>query len=150
MQSESMNREKQIHQYQKRKDFFNMSQKKVDQYKKDKANRKKLIAKQKRHEFLTKLALGIVTLAFIGFIAVSAYFKWFDKKEDTTTTETATYSLSEEEISSIWEAYTEESETTVADETTHSSETDSTAADSEDTTADEETTASEEETTSAE
>ena len=90
-----------------------------------------------------------MTLAFIGFIAVSAYFKWFDKKEDTTTTETATY-LSEEEISSIWEAYTEESETTVADETTHSSETDSTAADSEDTTADEETTASEEETTSAE
>lgn len=112
-----------------------MSQQKVDKYKKDKANRKKLIAKQKRQEFLSKLALGIVTIAFIGFIVVSAYFKWFDKEE--TTAEAATYSLSEEEISSIWEAYTEESEST-EEETTKEQE-NTTAA--EETTPEETTTA---------
>lgn len=98
-----------------------MSQQKVDKYKKDKANRKKLIAKQKRQEFFARLAAGVVTIAFIGFIVVSAYFKWFDKKGETTA-EAATYSLSEEEISSVWEAYTEESEST-EEETTQSAET---------------------------
>ena len=86
-----------------------MSQEKVDKYKKEKANRKKIIARQKRHEFFARLAVGVVTIAFFGFIIVSAYFKWFDKKDETTA-EAATYSLSEEEISSVWEAYTEEPE----------------------------------------
>lgn len=107
-----------------------MSQQKVDKYKKEKANRKKLIARQKRHEFFARLAVGVVTIAFFGFIIVSAYFKWFDKK-DGTTAEAATYSLSEEEISSVWEAYTEESEaseeeTTQAAESTSSEDSSST------------------------
>ncbi len=103
-----------------------MSQEKVDKYKKEKANRKKIIARQKRHEFFARLAVGVVTIAFFGFIIVSAYFKWFDKKDETTA-EAATYSLSEEEISSVWEAYTEEpesseEETTSAEEESASTE----------------------------
>lgn len=115
-----------------------MSQEKVDKYKRDKANRKKIIAKQKRQEFFAKFIAGIVTVAFIGFIVVSAYFKWFDKKGETTA-EAATYSLSEEEISKVWEAYTEEPESTEG-ETTQSSE---------ETSAPEETTAAEASTTGA-
>lgn len=99
-----------------------MSQQKVDKYKKEKANRKKIIARQKRQEFFARFAVGVVTIAFFGFIIVSAYFKWFDKKDETTA-EAATYSLSEEEISSVWEAYTEESESTSEEETTQVAET---------------------------
>lgn len=81
-----------------------MSQEKVDKYKKDKANRKKLIAKQKRQEFLEKTVVTLIGLALVAFIVISAYFKWFHK-EKATVAEAATYSLSEEEISSVWEAY---------------------------------------------
>ena len=42
-----------------------MSQKKVDEYKKEKANRKKIIAKQKRNAFLMKLAGFIITALFL-------------------------------------------------------------------------------------
>lgn len=111
-----------------------MSQEKVDKYKKDKANRKKLIAKQKRQEFLEKSVVTLIGLALVAFIVISAYFKWFHK-EKATVAEAATYSLSEEEISSVWEAYenpTEEETTSsedISEEETIADETDNTAND---------------------
>lgn len=95
-----------------------MSQEKVDQYKKDKANRKKIIARQKRQAFFEKTIAVIIGVAFVAFVGVSAYFKWFDKNDDTVA-EAATYSLSEEEISSVWAAYEKpsEEETTSAQDT---------------------------------
>ena len=93
-----------------------MSQEKVDKYKKDKANRKKIIAKQKRQEFFEKSVITLIGVALVAFIVVSAYFKWFHK-EKATVAEAATYSLSEEEISSVWYAYENptEEETTADD-----------------------------------
>ncbi|MCI8667948.1 MAG: hypothetical protein HFI34_00260 [Lachnospiraceae bacterium] len=84
-----------------------MSQKKVDEYKKEKANRKKIIAKQKRNAILMKLAGVIITALFFGFIIFSVYDKWIKEDEEATI---ATYALSAEEITSAFEAYTAESE----------------------------------------
>ena len=48
-----------------------MSQAKVDQYKKEKANRKQTIAKEKRQRFLTKLCGGAVVLVIAAWIGIS-------------------------------------------------------------------------------
>ncbi len=87
-----------------------MSQQKVDKYKKDKANRKKIIAKQKRIAFIEKAVTIIIGLAFVAFIGGSAYFKWFHKEKSSGTNETVTYALSEKEISSVWDAYKDDDE----------------------------------------
>lgn len=109
----------------------NMSQAKVDKYKQEKKNRKRIIAKQKRDRFFGSCAFAVVILAFVGYIGYSVYDSQF-KKDTANETEVATYSLSEEEVSSVWSLATSEEETT-------SAPTD----ESEDTT-DENTTASEE------
>lgn len=52
-----------------------MSQAKVDQYKKEKANRKEVLAKEKRTKKITKFCTGIVLgilAVWIGFSAVDA------------------------------------------------------------------------------
>ena len=94
-----------------------MSQKKVDQYKKDKKNRKKIIAREKRVIIFEKTVAALICVAFVAFIVISAYYKWFDKSKDTTA-EVATYSLSEKEVSSAWNAYEESTAETTAEETT--------------------------------
>lgn len=94
-----------------------MSQKKVDQYKKDKKNRKKIIAREKRVIIFEKTVAALICVAFVAFIGISAYYKWFDKSKDTTA-EVATYSLSEKEVSSAWNAYEESTAETTAEETT--------------------------------
>ena len=107
-----------------------MSQEKVDKYKKDKANRKKLMAQQKRQEFLEKSVFALIGVALVAFVVVSAYFKWFHK-EKKTVAEAATYSLSEEEISSVWQVAenpTEQATTAPDDSTEKPSEEDTTAA----------------------
>ena len=51
-----------------------MSQAKVDQYKKEKANRKETIAKEKRQRMITKIVGGALALAlgvWVGFSAVT-------------------------------------------------------------------------------
>ena len=50
-----------------------MSQKKVDKYKAEKANRKKNIKKQKLQNALHKCVIGVIGLALIGWIGYSAY-----------------------------------------------------------------------------
>ena len=90
-----------------------MSQAKVDKYKQDKKNRKKIMAKQKRQRVLGSCAFAVVILAFVGYLGYSVYDGQF-KKDDNKETEVATYSLSEEEVSSVWSLATSEEETTEA------------------------------------
>ena len=50
-----------------------MSQQKVEQYKKDKANRKKILAREKFRTRVAGCAVGIVCLAIVGYIGYSVY-----------------------------------------------------------------------------
>lgn len=98
-----------------------MSQAKVDKYKQDKKNRKKIMAKQKRNQFLGSALFTVVILAFVFYLGFSIYDSKF--KDDNKSTEPVTYSLSEEEVSSVWTAATTEEETTTpAGETTDKDE----------------------------
>lgn len=58
-----------------------MSQEKVDKYKQEKANRKKIIAKQKLKKKLYILAGALVTVAFAIWIGWSVYAEQKAKKE---------------------------------------------------------------------
>lgn len=73
-----------------------MSQEKVDKYKKEKANRKKIMAKEKRIKriyILLGTLVGIVFVVWIGFSVYNDYIK----EEPTTTAVT----LSEEQIAEL-------------------------------------------------
>lgn len=48
-----------------------MSQAKVDQYKKEKANRKQTMAKEKRQKMLMKICGGVVLVGFVAWIGIS-------------------------------------------------------------------------------
>ncbi len=50
-----------------------MSQAKVDQYKKEKSNRKKTMAKEKRIHVATIAGVWVVVLAIIGWAGFSGY-----------------------------------------------------------------------------
>ena len=50
-----------------------MSQEKVDRYKKEKANRKQIMRKEKMANLLRKCVVGIVGLILVGWIGYSAY-----------------------------------------------------------------------------
>ena len=50
-----------------------MSQAKVDQYKKEKANRKKIMAKEKRMKALRTTVLSVVCVAIVGWAGFSVY-----------------------------------------------------------------------------
>ena len=48
-----------------------MSQAKVDQYKKEKANRKETMAKEKRQKMLMKICTSVVLVVLVGWIGIS-------------------------------------------------------------------------------
>ncbi|HIZ74423.1 MAG TPA: hypothetical protein H9723_04165 [Candidatus Mediterraneibacter stercoravium] len=50
-----------------------MSQEKVDKYKKDKANRKKIMRKERAMSIVRKAILTLVALALVGWLGYSAY-----------------------------------------------------------------------------
>lgn len=50
-----------------------MSQEKVARYKDEKANRKKIIKRQKRKKLLIKILLIIIALAILAFLGWSVY-----------------------------------------------------------------------------
>lgn len=50
-----------------------MSQKKVDQYKEQKANRKQIMKKQKRSRIIRETLLVLVAVGLVGWIGYSAY-----------------------------------------------------------------------------
>ena len=48
-----------------------MSQAKVDQYKKEKANRKETLAKEKRQKMIMKICAGTVLVALVAWVGIS-------------------------------------------------------------------------------
>ena len=50
-----------------------MSQEKVDKYKKEKANRKQIMRREKMANLLRKCVVGIVGLILVGWIGYAAY-----------------------------------------------------------------------------
>ncbi|MDO4275320.1 MAG: hypothetical protein Q4D16_16740 [Eubacteriales bacterium] len=61
-----------------------MSQKKVDAYKQEKANRDKIIKREKRILMLEKLAAVVVCIAAVCWIGFSVYTKVNEGKEVVT------------------------------------------------------------------
>ena len=70
-----------------------MSQKKVDAYKQKKANRDKIIKKEKRILFLEKAAGVMICLAVVVWLGYSVYGK-VTQQEETKTTETGLDTIS--------------------------------------------------------
>ena len=58
-----------------------MSQKKVDMYKQEKANRKQIMRKQRMMEILRKCVLSLAGLALIAWLGFSAYDMYESGKE---------------------------------------------------------------------
>ena len=58
-----------------------MSQAKVDQYKKDKANRKQIMRRQKMMNLARKAVLSLACLALIGWLGYSAWDMYESGKE---------------------------------------------------------------------
>lgn len=57
-----------------------MSQEKVDRYKKEKANRKQTVKKEKVQNVLRRCMVAIVAVLLIGWIGYSAYGTYESKK----------------------------------------------------------------------
>ncbi|MBO5303027.1 MAG: hypothetical protein J6A92_03155 [Lachnospiraceae bacterium] len=62
-----------------------MSQEKVERYKKDKANRKATMKKEKAKSTITRIAGTIVCVALIGWIGYSGYMKWESSRPAVST-----------------------------------------------------------------
>ena len=60
-----------------------MSQEKVDRYKKEKANRKQIIIKEKRQNALRKCLVGLVGILLVVWIGYSGYSKYETNKPKT-------------------------------------------------------------------
>lgn len=57
-----------------------MSQEKVDRYKKEKANRKQNVRKEKLQNVLRKCMVGVVAVLLVGWIGWSAYGMYETKR----------------------------------------------------------------------
>lgn len=88
-----------------------MSQEKVDKYKKDKANRKKIIKKEKRLAFLRTSIITLIVIAFFVYLGYSVVDKagWLKKSSEEETT---VYSLSQKEVDKVWKKVHESTEET--------------------------------------
>lgn len=64
-----------------------MSQKKVDQYKKEKANRKQIMKREKIKRRIAAVCSTVVCALVIGWVGYSA-FGYFQKEEEKTPTQT--------------------------------------------------------------
>jgi len=70
-----------------------MSQEKVNRYKEEKANRKEILAKEKKKESLTKLCAGVIALALVCWLGYSVYNT--ATRPDTSTVEIDSTALDE-------------------------------------------------------
>lgn len=61
-----------------------MSQQKVDQYKKEKANRKQIMKKQRIMGVARTCAVVVVALALVGWLGFSAYDSYMSNQERPT------------------------------------------------------------------
>ena len=50
-----------------------MSQEKVNRYKEEKANRKQILAKEKRHKMYMRIGGGLIALALVCWLGYSVY-----------------------------------------------------------------------------
>lgn len=62
-----------------------MSQAKVDRYKEEKANRKKIMKKEKIKRTVTAVCSTVVCIAVIGWVGYSAYGYFQSSKEENPT-----------------------------------------------------------------
>lgn len=53
-----------------------MSQEKVDKYKKEKANRKQIMRKEKIQNSIRKCVIAVIAVVLVGWIGFSAYDKY--------------------------------------------------------------------------
>lgn len=65
--------------------FRKMSQEKVNRYKEEKANRKEILAKEKKKQAMTRVGVGIIALALVGWLGYSVYD--MATRPDTSTIE---------------------------------------------------------------
>ena len=84
-----------------------MSQAKVDRYKEEKKNRKKIMAKEKRQTFLTQACLGIIGIAIVAWIGVSAY-QVFTTPSGDTPVEVKNYTVDNSALDDYLASLTEE------------------------------------------
>lgn len=68
-----------------------MSQEKVNRYKEEKANRKELMAKEKKKQAMMKIGAGVVALALVCWLGYSVYD--MASRPDTSTIEMDTSAL---------------------------------------------------------
>ncbi len=61
-----------------------MSQDKVDRYKKEKANRKKTLRRQKIWNYVRTGIVGVIAIALVGWIGFSAYNTYDSNRESET------------------------------------------------------------------
>ena len=61
-----------------------MSQAKVEQYKKEKANRKETLAKEKRQKMITKICGSVVVLAIVAWMGVSLVTSIYENRPQET------------------------------------------------------------------
>ena len=61
-----------------------MSQAKVDKYKKEKANRKKIMAREKAKRILARICLTAVLVVIAGWAGMTVYKTYEDKKPSKT------------------------------------------------------------------
>ena len=84
-----------------------MSQAKVDKYKEEKANRKEIMAKEKRQRMIVKAIGGVIGLALVAWIGVSAVFYVIDNRPVSTIY--ATTAGIDDYLNELYEEETEES-----------------------------------------
>lgn len=70
-----------------------MSQAKVDRYKEEKRNVKKIMAKERRNWMITKIILIIIAAAVIGWIGVSLYQAITAPSTTNTSVQSVTYTI---------------------------------------------------------
>ena len=93
-----------------------MSQAKVDKYKVEKANRKEIMAKEKRQKTITKACVSVVSLVVVAWFAVSAVVAIYDARpKNTIFTTTAEV---EEYLNGLYPEETEESTEDKKEDTT--------------------------------
>lgn len=66
-----------------------MSQAKVEQYKKEKANRKETIAKEKRQRMIMKICASVILVAMVAWVGIStADFIYESRPQETVYVQT--------------------------------------------------------------
>ena len=71
-----------------------MSQEKVERYKKEKANRKQILKREKAKSIVLRLAGAAICIALLGWIGYSGYTRW-ESTRPVKTTEISTDALTD-------------------------------------------------------